>query len=94
MVVDPVAIAWDERGRIYIAEMRDYPNSTDPARRGRVRLLTDTDGDGRMDRSELFAEDLPFVNGVLPYRGGVLVTLAPDILYTRAAPSLASHCGT
>src|SRR5262245_26046789 len=55
MVVSPVAIAWDERGRMYVAEMRDYPNATDPARRGRVRMLTDTDGDGLMDRAELFA---------------------------------------
>lgn len=83
MVVSPVAIAWDERGRMYVAEMRDYPNATDPARRGRVRLLTDTDGDGQMDRSEVFAENLPFVNGLLPYRGGLLVTSVPDIVYLR-----------
>ena len=77
-VISPVAIAWDANGRMYIAEMLDYPLGP---MRGQVRLLTDTDGDGRYDRSKVFAKDLPFPTSVLPWRKGVLVASAPDILY-------------
>ena len=56
LVEDPVAIAWDERGRMFVAEMRDYPNN--PNKLGRIKLLTDDDGDGRMDHAVIFAADL------------------------------------
>ncbi|HYE99027.1 MAG TPA: PVC-type heme-binding CxxCH protein [Planctomycetota bacterium] len=79
-VVDPVAMAFDERGHLYVAEMRDYPLGP-PA--GRIRRLEDRDGDGRMDRSETLAEGLPFPTSVLPWRGGVLVTCAYEILHLK-----------
>src|SRR5688572_15071110 len=65
LVTDPVAMAYDENGRAFVAEMNDYPytdaathqawkdNTTD-APIGRIRLLIDTDGDGDFDRSTLF----------------------------------------
>lgn len=79
-VIDPVAIAWDEAGRLYVAEMRDYP--TGPTA-GTVRLLEDTDADGRYEKATLFAEGLPFPNSVMPWRGGIFVSAAPDILYLK-----------
>ena len=79
-VASPVAIAWDERGRLYVAEMLDYPDATTA---GRIRRLEDRDGDGRYERSIVFAEGLPFPNGVMPCYGGVLVTAAPNIWYLR-----------
>lgn len=79
-VIDPVAIVWDEAGRLYVAEMRDYP--TGPTA-GTVRLLEDTDADGRYEKVTLFAEGLPFPNSVMPWRGGVFVSAAPDILYLK-----------
>ncbi len=48
---------------------------------GRVRFLEDTDGDGRYDKSTLFADDLVFPNGICAWRDGVLVTTAPHIVY-------------
>ena len=69
-----MAIAWDEDGRLYVAEMIDYPVAT-PA--GRIRRLEDRDGDGRYEHATVFADGLPFPNGVLPCFGGVLVTAAP-----------------
>lgn len=77
-VVDPVAMAFDERGRLFVVEMPDYPFGK---QRGRIKLLEDKDGDGRFETSTVFAEDLSFPNGVMPWQGGVLVTAAPDILY-------------
>src|SRR6184192_3162997 len=44
LVVDPVAMAFDEDGRLFVVEMRDYPERRDE-RLGRIRLLVDTDGD-------------------------------------------------
>lgn len=79
-VIDPVAMAWDEAGRMYVAEMRDYPLG--PAG-GTVRLLEDRDGDGRYEKATVFAEGLAFPNSVMPWRGGVFVSAAPDILYLK-----------
>jgi putative membrane-bound dehydrogenase-like protein len=79
-VTSPVAIAWDEDGRLYVAEMNDYPAA---AASGRIRRLEDRDGDGRYERVTVFADGLPFPNGVMPCLGGVLVTAAPNIWFLR-----------
>ena len=85
LVADPVEIAFDENGAAFIAEMYDYP--FDPAAgetpRSGVRLLRDSDGDGVADRSTVFARDLRNVTSVLPWKGGLFVTAAPDILYLK-----------
>ncbi len=79
LVRDPVCIAWDEEGRLFVVEMADYPNGP-PA--GRIKLLRDTDGDGLPDRSTTFAE-IPFPTGVFPWQGGIFVTAAPHIWYLK-----------
>ncbi len=84
-VVDPVAIAFDEDGRLWVAEMRDYPNG--PAEgespKSRIRLLEDRDHDGRFEVSHVFADNLLFANSVMPWRGGVIVTMAGQIAFFR-----------
>ncbi len=80
LVTSPVAIAWDAHGKLFVAEMNDYPTAPGG---GRIRRLTDKDGDGRMDLSTVFAEGLRFPSSVLPWRDGLLVASAPDILYFR-----------
>lgn len=79
-VVSPVAIAWDEAGGMFVAEMIDYPIGS---KSGRVKRLEDRDGDGVYEHATVYAEGLPFPNGVLPYRGGVFVTAAPDLWYFK-----------
>jgi putative membrane-bound dehydrogenase-like protein len=74
----PVAIAWDADGRMFVAEMTDYPSG--PVN-GRIRLLEDRDGDGRYERAIVFATNLAFPNGVMAWKNGVLVTAAPDIWF-------------
>lgn len=82
LVVDPVAVAWDERGRMFVAENRGYPvGGPDGRPVGVIALLEDTDGDGKPDRRTEFATGLTFPNGVMPWRGGVIVTCAPDVLW-------------
>ena len=79
-VASPVAIAWDEEGRLFVAEMLDYPTASTS---GRIRMLEDRDGDGRYEHATVFADGLPFPNGVLPCFGGLLVTAAPNIWFLR-----------
>jgi putative membrane-bound dehydrogenase-like protein len=81
-IADPVAVAWDELGYLYVAEMTDYPVGP-PG--GRIKRLEDRDGDGRYENPVVFAEDLPYPSGVLPWNGGLLVTAAPDLLYLKDA---------
>lgn len=79
-VLSPVAMAWDHRGRLFVAEMRDYPAL---AGGGAIRLLEDRDGDGRMETSRVFADGIPFPGSVLPWRDGVFVASAPEVLFLR-----------
>jgi len=79
LVTDPVAMEIDEEGRIYVVEMPGYP--LDKGGTGRVKLLQDTDGDGRPDAATLFADSLTLPTGILRWKDGVLVTDAPDVLY-------------
>lgn len=86
LVVDPVAFAFDAAERLYVVENRGYPDPAEggsPTHLGQVALLEDTDQDGRYDRRTTFAEGLSYPNGVLPWRGGIFVTVAPDILYLK-----------
>lgn len=85
LVLDPVAFDWDERGRLWVVEMADYPLGLDGQGKpgGRVRILEDTDGDGRYDKATIFADGLNFPNGIITWRDGAIVTAAPEILLLR-----------
>ena len=77
-VISPVAMAFDASGKIFVAEMTDYPSG--PVS-GRIRLLEDKDADGLFETATVFATNIAFPNGVMPWRKGILVTAAPDIWY-------------
>ena len=81
----PCAVAWDERGRMYVVENRGYPvgpgEGKPPA--GVIALLESTKGDGIYDKRTEFATGLTFPNGIMCWRGGVIVTCAPDIFYLK-----------
>ena len=81
-VVDPVAVTFDEHGTPFVVEYRDYPSGP-PAGSpplSRVVRLNDADGDGRYESSTPVAEHLPFSQGIVALRGGLLVTASPDVL--------------
>ena len=85
LVVDPVAIDFGPDGRLWVVEMRDYPMGMDGKGRpgGRVKVLEDTDGDGRFDRADVFLQDLPFPTGLIVWHAGLLVCAAPDLLHAE-----------
>lgn len=76
-IVHPVLCTWDGDGRMYVAEMRTYmrdvdgTNENDPV--SRVTRLTDTNGDGVMDKSTVFADNLVLPRMVLPLDDRVLI---------------------
>ena len=81
-VVSPVSVAWDADGRMFVAEMIGYPQTEGL---GRVSRLEDRDGDGHYEQATVFADKLGFPTSVMPYRDGVLVACAPDILFMKDA---------
>jgi putative membrane-bound dehydrogenase-like protein len=93
-VIDPIAMAFDEHGRMFVVEMRDYPftseknnlTTSDLAKSqpdGRVRLLEDRDGDGKVDRSTVFLDGLAWPTAIACSNGGVFVASAPDIIFAK-----------
>lgn len=84
-VNSPVEMVFDENGRIYVAEMLDYPEDPPPGKpaRSRIKLLEDNDGDGKYENAVVFADQVLQVSGLLPWKGGLLVTAAPDIFWMK-----------
>src|SRR5579871_1255730 len=80
-IESPVAMAFDEDSRLWVVEMRDYPNGPKKGEKpaGRIRILEDKDGDGFYERSTIFADNLLFANGLLLWKDGAIVTMAPKI---------------
>ncbi|MBW2267316.1 MAG: c-type cytochrome [Deltaproteobacteria bacterium] len=87
LVVDPVAMDWDDRGRLYVVEMRGFMPDVDGTGEdrpiGRVVVLEDTDGDGRMDRSDVFLDELVLPRAIAVVPEGVLVGAPPDLWLCR-----------
>lgn len=81
-VVDPVAIAFDHQGRLWVIEMRDYPTLAKGAKpSSRIRILRDNDGDGVFETADTFAADLPLPTGLQLWKSGAFVTLAGEVAY-------------
>jgi putative membrane-bound dehydrogenase-like protein len=85
LITDPVAFDWGADGRLWVVDMIDYPLGLDGKGKpgGIVRLLEDTDGDGKYDKSTTFLSGLNFPNGIMPWRKGVIVSAAPEIFYAE-----------
>lgn len=81
-VVDPVAMAFDADGRLYVIEMRGY-SEDDGEVLGRVRLLEDIDDDGTYEKSTVFSEGFSWPTAICCTRGGILVGAAPDIFWLK-----------
>ena len=81
----PLCMAWDTRGRLWIAETTDYPNELQQAGTGhdRIRILEDSDGDGLADRSTIFADRLSIPTSLAFANGGIVVQQAPETLFLK-----------
>lgn len=79
LITDPVDMEIDEYGRMYVVEMHGYP--LDKSGSGKIVMLSDTNGDGIMDKRTVFKEGLMLPNGIQRWKKGFLVTDSPNIYY-------------
>ena len=79
-VRSPIAVCFDENGRMFVCEMIDYSEMRDVTPHlGRISMLQDKDGDGYYETSQVFADDLPWPTGLAWANGGLFVGATPDI---------------
>lgn len=85
LVKDPVAFDWGPDGKLWVAEMADYPLGVNETGTfdGRIRFLEDADGDGKYDRSTVFLEGVGYPTGVMAWRKGAIITTAPEVFYAE-----------
>ena len=84
-IFKPITLAWDGRGRTFIAQSIDYPNDKYPDGKGhdRIVIAEDTDGDGKADKFTVFADKLSIPTSMVFANGGLIVTQAPDVLFLK-----------
>lgn len=85
-IINPIDMAWDEKGRLWVIETVDYPNTVredDGVGDDRIKILEDTDGDGRADKFTLFADNLNIPTGLAFVNGGIVVSQAPHFLFLK-----------
>ena len=78
---NPVAMAFDDRGRIYVTESFEYPRREAGPGRDTIKILEDKDGDGLAETVKVFAEGLNIPSGIAIGHGGIWVVNAPDLLF-------------
>jgi len=84
-IAKPIAFAWDARGRLWVAETRDYPHGVTPSGEGNddIKICEDTDGDGKADKFTIFADKLNLPTSIVFANGGVIVAQAPRLLFLK-----------
>ena len=85
-VVKPIFLSWDERGRAWVIEARDYPHGLQPEGEpghDTIKICEDTNGDGRADKHSVFADKLNLATSLVFVNGGVLVSEARHMLFLK-----------
>lgn len=82
LIRDPVEMCFDERGRAYVVELPEY-NSSAKSGFSSIKLLEDTNGDGKFDKSFPFLSDLTLPTAVFSYKGGIFIAASPHIYYCK-----------
>lgn len=85
-IINPIAMNWDEKGRLWVIETVDYPNTVrndDSIGDDKVKILEDTDGDGKADKVTVFADKLNIPTSFTFYDGGIVVSQAPEFIFLK-----------
>lgn len=82
-IVNPVAMTFDERGRVWVVESVEYPRTSAGEGKDRLKILEDVDRDGKADKVTIFAEGLNIPSGIALGYGGAFVANAPDLLFLK-----------
>lgn len=81
-IINPIAFTWDERGRLWVVQSKDYPHGLSNDVGGdRITICEDTDGDGEADKFTDFATDQSLSTGITVVKGGVIVAQAPEMVF-------------
>ncbi len=85
LVRDPVAVDFDEQGRMYVVELPQYNGYAVEGfqAQGTIRMLEDADGDGQFEKSTVYVDNLDYPTAVACWDGGLFVGAAPDLLYVK-----------
>lgn len=83
LVIDPVSMQYDGDGKAYVVEMADAYKPDSVKGKGKIVMLKDTNGDGSTDTAIVFADSLREPTSVLPWKGGLLICAAPNIIYYK-----------
>ena len=84
MITQPMAFCWDDKGRMWIAENRDYESRSEGFSNSgdsRILILEDTDKDGVADTKKVFLEGIPFPSAIAVGHGGVYIGAPPNLLF-------------
>ena len=84
MIVNPIHMDWDYKGRLWVIETVDYPNEVreeDGIGDDKIKILEDTDGDGKADKMTIFADHLNIPTSFVFVNGGIVVAQAPHFLF-------------
>ena len=84
-IINPIFMNWDEKGRLWVIETVDYPNEVKDGDIGddRIKILEDTDGDGKADKTTIFADKLNIPTSFVFVNGGIIVSEAPSFLFLK-----------
>jgi putative membrane-bound dehydrogenase-like protein len=85
-IINPIAMEWDEKGRLWVIETVDYPNTVledKSAGDDRIKICEDTDGDGKADKFTVFADSLNIPTSMVFSNGGIIVSQAPHFLFLK-----------
>lgn len=83
LVVDPVTMQFDEEGNAYVVGMLDAYKPDSVKGKGKIVMLKDLNNDGRADTAIVFADSLREASSILPWKGGLLIAAAPNIMYYK-----------
>lgn len=81
-IINPIAFTWDERGRLWVVQSKDYPHGLSNDVGGdRITICEDTDGDGRADKFTDYATEQNLTTGIVLVKGGAIVPQAPNMVF-------------
>lgn len=85
-IINPIAMAWDEKGRLWVIETEDYPNQIrdeEGVGPDRIKICEDTDGDGKADKFTIFADGLNIPTSMVFANGGIIISMAPNFIFMK-----------
>lgn len=85
-IINPIDMAWDEKGRLWVIETVDYPNTVreeSGVGDDKIKILEDTDNDGKADKVTVFADSLNIPTSLAFVNDGVVVSQAPHFLFLK-----------